>query len=145
MKISTQIIHFKTDGHTQMHDITAEINEVLEKSGLSEGQVCVFGIGSTTGITTVEFEPGLTKTDVREMFEKFAPYAKHYAHNATWGDDNGAAHLRSFLVGTSFNAPFVDGRLLLGTWQGIYLGEHRERGGSRRIVLTLQGTSTPAH
>ncbi|MEZ4847646.1 MAG: secondary thiamine-phosphate synthase enzyme YjbQ [Bacteroidia bacterium] len=139
MKISTQIIHFKTDGHTQMHDITAEINEVLEKSGLSEGQVCVFGIGSTTGITTVEFEPGLTKTDVREMFEKFAPYAKHYAHNATWGDDNGAAHLRSFPVGTSFNAPFVDGRLLLGTWQQIVFVDFDTRPRNRKIAVQVMG------
>ena len=139
MKISTQIIHFKTDGHTQMHDITAEINEVLEKSGLSEGQVCVFGIGSTTGITTVEFEPGLTKTDVREMFETFAPYGKHYAHNATWGDDNGAAHLRSFLVGTSFNAPFVDGRLLLGTWQQIVFVDFDTRPRNRKIAVQVMG------
>lgn len=139
MNIKTEVINFETQGNSQMYDLTQEVQLIVKESGFTEGQATVFGIGSTTGITTVEFEPGLVKTDVREMFEQFAPYEKNYAHNQTWGDDNGAAHLRSFLVGTSFQVPFVESILILGTWQQIVFVDFDTRPRKRKVVVQLIG------
>ncbi|NNF35763.1 MAG: YjbQ family protein, partial [Saprospiraceae bacterium] len=95
MKIETQSIQFTTRGRNEILNITDEVAELLNSAEIKEGQVLVSAIGSTTGITTLEYEPGLVKQDVHEMFELFAPYGKNYRHNLTWGDDNGASHLRS--------------------------------------------------
>ena len=117
MTIETRIIQFNTRGNTDIINLNPRIKEQLANTGLQEGQVTVFAIGSTTGISTLEYEPGLVDHDVEEMFERLAPYQKDYQHNQTWGDDNGSAHLRSLLTGTSYCAPFSGGKLLLGTWQ----------------------------
>ena len=139
MKIQTRIIRFSTKGHTDIIDLTPGIKEQLTDTGLKEGQVTVFAIGSTTGISTLEYEPGLVNQDVREMFEQLAPYAKPYLHNQTWGDDNGSAHLRSLLTGTSYCAPFSGGQLLLGTWQQIVFLDFDTRPRDRRVVLQFWG------
>ncbi|MCB0665640.1 MAG: secondary thiamine-phosphate synthase enzyme YjbQ [Saprospiraceae bacterium] len=139
MKIFTTGIQLQTNGRNQIIDVTPHVNQILNESDLSEGQVTVFGIGSTTGITTLEFEPGLVNHDVGEMFEKIAPYGKDYRHNQTWGDDNGAAHLRSFITGTSYTCPFVAGKLLLGTWQQIVFVDFDTRARSRQVVVQVFG------
>lgn len=139
MRIITKGIQLHTSGKNEIIDITPQVNQILEESQIQEGQVTVFGIGSTTGITTLEFEPGLVHFDVREMFEKIAPYRQNYRHNQTWGDDNGAAHLRSFLTGTSYTCPFVEGELLLGTWQQIVFVDFDTRARDRQVVVQVMG------
>ncbi|MCO6476895.1 MAG: YjbQ family protein [Phaeodactylibacter sp.] len=139
MKILTRTIEFSTKGHTDIIDLTPRIRQALAETGLQEGQVSVFAIGSTTGISTVEYEPGLVKHDIRNMLEQFAPYGKNYEHNKTWGDDNGAAHLRSTLVGTSYVAPFTNGQLLLGTWQQVIFIDFDTRPRQRRVALQFLG------
>ena len=139
MKIDTRTIHFQTEGHTDIINLTPRIKEELEKTGLEEGQVTVFAIGSTTGISTLEYEPGLVNNDVNEMLEQLAPYNKDYHHNQTWGDDNGSSHLRSLLTGTSYVAPFEKGKLLLGTWQQIVFIDFDTRPRERRVVVQFLG------
>ena len=139
MHLKTSIIEIQSEGYNDIVDITAEVQEVVIRSGLVEGQACVMAIGSTTGITTLEYEPGLVRQDVKGMLEKIAPYAKAYAHNQTWGDDNGAAHLRSFLTGTSLNVPFVKGKLILGTWQQIVFVDFDTQPRQRRVVVQVIG------
>lgn len=139
MTVFTKGIQLHTAGKNEIVDITAHVSQILEESNLMEGQITVFAIGSTTGITTIEFEPGLVHYDVAEMFEKIAPYAKNYRHNQTWGDDNGASHLRSFLTGTSYTCPFVNGQLLLGTWQQIVFVDFDTRPRDRQIVVQAMG------
>ena len=139
MEIATGIIEFQTKGHNSIYDVTPNVREMILKEGFEEGQVCVSAIGSTTGISSLEFEPGLVNNDVNEMLEKVAPYGFAYRHNQTWGDDNGAAHLRSFLVNTSQNFPFVDGQLVLGTWQQIVFVDFDTRPRSRKVVIQLMG------
>lgn len=139
MDIQTHIIELETPGHTEIVDITAEVQQVVTASGLQEGQVCVMGIGSTTGISTLEYEPGLVRHDVKALWEKLAPYGQAYVHNQTWGDDNGSAHLRSFLTGTSLNVPFVQGQLILGTWQQIVFVDFDTQPRQRRIVVQAFG------
>ena len=139
MKIETRTIQFKTKGRTDIVDLTDSIKEHLADTGLVEGQVTVFAIGSTTGISTLEYEPGLVNHDVVDMFEKLAPYHKPYHHNQTWGDDNGSAHLRSLLTGTSYSAPFSEGKLWLGTWQQIIFIDFDTRPRERTVVLQFLG------
>lgn len=139
MNISTHQLQLRTQGHTHIYDITQEVQKIIRQEKYVEGQACIFGIGSTTGISTLEYEPGLVNHDINEMFEDFAPYRRAYRHNQTWGDDNGSSHLRSFLTGTSLNVPFVDGQLLLGTWQQIVFVDFDTRARDRRIVVQVMG------
>ena len=75
----------------------------------------LFHVGSTAGVTTTEYEPGLANHDLKAAFERIAPEGGPYEHENTWQDDNGHAHVRASLLGPSLAVPFVDGRLTLGT------------------------------
>lgn len=138
MKLKTDTIEISTKGHTDIIDVTGRVQEALEKSGLREGQLTVFISGSTAGITTIEYEPGLLK-DLPEAFEKIAPTGIRYHHDATWGDGNGYAHVRAALLGASFTAPFKDGRMLLGTWQQIVVMDFDNRPRRRSVVVQMMG------
>ena len=139
LQIITEAIEFRTNGSTHILDITQEIRALLSETSLSEGNVLVSAIGSTTGLTTLEFEPGLVNHDISDMFDLFAPYAKDYKHNFTWGDDNGAAHLRSALTGTSLTIPIIRGELILGTWQQIVFIDFDTRPRNRKVIVQFLG------
>lgn len=138
MQVLTDHIEISTKGHNDIVDVTSQVIKVLEKSELREGQLTVFVSGSTAGITTIEYEPGLLK-DLPEALEKVAPMGIRYHHDATWGDGNGYAHVRAALVGASFTIPFTEGRMLLGTWQQIVVVDFDNRSRHRRIVVQLLG------
>ena len=140
MQIQTETIQFETQGYNHIINITPEVESLLSQSNVDEGNVLISAIGSTTGVTTLEYEPGLVKNDVSEMFELIAPYGKPYKHNVTWGDDNGAAHLRSMITGTSLTIPFVNGRLILGTWQQIVFLDFDTRPRQRKVVVQMLGS-----
>ena len=142
MELTTKIIQLSTMGHSHIYNITEEVQDVIRQEQILEGQVVVFGIGSTTGISTLEFEPGLVDHDIKEMLDKIAPYNVPYEHNKTWGDDNGASHLRSFLVKTSLTIPFIDGALLLGTWQQIVFADFDTRSRNRKLVVQITGNKS---
>ncbi len=137
--LETHFLEFSTNGHTDMVDLSNQVEDLVRQSGFQEGQVTVFGIGSTTGITTIEYEPGLVNHDLAAMFDKFAPYGFQYEHNKTWGDDNGASHLRSSTMGPSMVLPFKDGHLLTGTWQQVVFVDFDTRPRSRRVTVQIWG------
>ena len=139
VNLETHTIEFSTQGNTQLVDITEKVQAVLRQSGFSEGNITLFAIGSTTGLSTVEYEPGLVHHDVAEMYQKIAPYGIAYRHNQTWGDDNGAAHLRSTLTGSSLVVPFIHNKLILGTWQQIIFIDFDTRSRSRKVVVQVLG------
>lgn len=139
MEVITHSIHLRSSGYNDIHNLTPQIQRLLDESLLKDGQATIFAIGSTTGIATIEFEPGLVNEDINEMLEKVAPYEKSYLHNKTWGDNNGAAHLRSCLIGTSYVCPFVNGQLLLGTWQQVVFMDFDTRPRERNIVVQFMG------
>ena len=139
MEIETVQIEFSTKGKTDIIDITPKVSDAVERFGFREGHVILFSIGSTSGLSTIEYEPGLVQHDVSDMFNTFAPYGKHYQHNLTWGDDNGAAHLRSTLTGSSLSIPFTKGKLVLGTWQQIAFLDFDTRPRSRKVVIQIIG------
>lgn len=139
MKVVSDSISISTRGRTDIKDITPQVTAILTKSGLKDGTLTVFVSGSTAGVTSIEFEPGLLQ-DLPEAFEKIAPTGVAYHHDDTWGDGNGYAHVRAALLGASFVAPFVNGRLRLGTWQQIVIIDFDNRPRSREILVQLIGT-----
>ncbi len=138
MKIITEYLELKTKGDGDYHNITSHIETRLKKTGLEEGNLTIFVGGSTAGLTTFEFEPGLYK-DIKELFEDLAPESKNYHHNMTWHDGNGYAHVRSAICKPTFTCPFSKGKLLLGTWQQIVFLEFDNRSRDRKIILQFIG------
>ena len=138
MKIVNEHREFSTKGSGDLIDITKEIARALSKSGLTTGSMLIFVQGSTAGITTFEYEPGLI-SDVKEFYEKLVPSDRSYHHDETWGDANGFSHLRATLTGQSFTVPFESGRPLLGTWQQVVLAEFDNRPRKRLVVIQMTG------
>ncbi|RKZ34698.1 YjbQ family protein [bacterium] len=136
MKIETTKIELSTKPD-EIYNITDNIDRFISKIDAVEGTVLIFAVGSTCGITTIEFEPGLRR-DFPEMLNKIAPRG-HYHHDATWGDGNGHSHLRSSLIGTSLTIPVIDGKLATGTWQQVVFCEFDVRPRQRKIVLQFSG------
>lgn len=138
MKIIGERILLKTRGAGDLIDITRELAGLVQDSGLQIGQALVFVVGSTAGITTFEYEPGLI-SDLKEFYETLAPSNRHYKHDETWGDANGFSHVRASFTGPSLTVPFENGRLLLGTWQQVVLAEFDNRARDREIVVQITG------
>ncbi len=138
MKIINKKLILQTKKTGDLINITGELTRALDETGFKIGNMTVFVSGSTAGITTFEYEPGLIR-DVGEFYEKIAPSNRHYHHDDTWGDANGFSHIRATLTGQSFNIPFEDGRLLLGTWQQVVLAEFDNRPRTRQITIQIIG------
>lgn len=127
-----------TRGLCDVIDITDQVESAVAQSGVNIGVVNVGGLGSTLGLTTIEFESGAV-LDLKKALSQIAPMNDDYAHNARWGDHNGYAHLRSALMGTSKSYPIKGGRLHLGTWQQIVLCDFDERPRERELTVTVIG------
>lgn len=138
MKIINEKIGLQTKGDPDLIDITRRLEGIIKSSGLKEGTLTCFVIGSTAGLVTFEYEPGLVE-DVRALYEKLVPRNKEYAHDATWGDANGFSHLRAALCGPSLSIPFEGGKLTLGTWQQVVLAEFDNRPRQRKIAVQIIG------
>ncbi|MDI6606082.1 MAG: secondary thiamine-phosphate synthase enzyme YjbQ [Candidatus Omnitrophota bacterium] len=138
MKIINQRLTFNTKGNLDLINITRRLEEVVNGTKLNKGMLTVFVVGSTAGITTFEFEPGLIK-DIDELYERIIPRNKHYHHDQTWGDANGFSHLRAALTGPALSIPFEKGRLLLGTWQQVVLAEFDNRPRQRQVIAQIIG------
>lgn len=131
-------INISTTGLCDIHNITPQVDKILRNSGLDSGVVCVFVPGSTAGITSIEYEPGVVE-DLKKAIERLAPSNIPYSHNARWGDGNGFSHVRAALMGASFSIPFSGTRLLLGTWQQVVLVDFDNRPRKREIVVQVYG------
>ena len=138
MKSLSEEIIKSSNGNCDIINITDDVIETLRKFEVKDGLCTIFSIGSTAGITTIEYEPGLIK-DLPKLLEKIIPSGVRYHHDDTWGDGNGHAHLRSALFKTSLSVPFVNGDLTLGTWQQIILVDFDNRKRTRRIVVQFIG------
>ena len=138
LRIITGQIEEKTKGAGDLIDLTPRLHEKLGESGLTEGALTVFVVGSTAGIVTFEYESGLIQ-DMKELYERIAPSNRRYKHDDTWNDDNGFSHIRAAVQGPSLTIPFKDNRLLLGTWQQVVLAEFDIRSRKRQVVLQFIG------
>ncbi len=131
-------ITVQTRGNGDTKDITELVQEQLQSSGLSVGVATLCVVGSTAGLTTLEFEPGAV-ADLQTALERVAPQGAHYKHHFRWGDDNGHSHVRAALLGPSLSIPFLEGRLTLGTWQQIILVDFDTRARRREVVVQIMG------
>lgn len=120
------------------HLVTGEIIEnIPEIKNIKTGIANIFIKHTSASLTLNENADPDVRVDMESHFNKLAPEnAPHYIHTIE-GSDDMPAHIKSSLLGASVSIPITDGSLNLGTWQGIYLCEHRNRGGARRIVVTL--------
>jgi secondary thiamine-phosphate synthase enzyme len=138
MEIKTFSISVSTKGNCDIIDITDDVNAIIVNNKFNEGSAVIFVGGSTAGITTIEYEPGLLK-DYPKFFERIAPVNMNYEHDNTWHDGNGHSHVRAAIQGASLTVPFSNGRLLLGTWQQIILVDFDNRSRKREITVQLIG------
>lgn len=139
MQIITRDIHLQTQGFSDIHDLTSQVDEIIRESGISEGICHVFAVGSTASISTMEYEPALVR-DIKEKLEDFASESMRSHHSQTWGDDNGFSHIRATFMGPGITVPVRDAKCILGTWQQIILLDHDNRPRDRHVVVQVMGT-----
>lgn len=120
-----------------LHEITTEIQAVVRASGLREG-LCTLMIQHTSASLLIqENADSSARRDLEGWMRRHVPEGDpHFTHTAE-GPDDMPSHIRSALTSTTLSIPFVGGRLALGTWQGIYIWEHRTRGSRRRCIIHL--------
>jgi secondary thiamine-phosphate synthase enzyme len=128
----------RTQGDSDTLDITAKVQKHVTESGINNGIASVFVTGSTAGITTIEFEPGLV-TDLEKLWDRLTPKNIPYDHDTHWGDSNGYAHVRASLLGASLVIPFTDRKLVLDTWQQIIIVDFDNRPRNRTIIVQVMG------
>jgi len=139
MAVESHQIRVATTGNGQVLNLSESVANCVAQGSIRSGVVTVFAVGSTAGITTTEYEPGLARHDLKAAFERIAPEAESYEHENTWHDDNGHSHVRAALLGPSLTVPLVDGRLTLGTWQQIVLVDFDTRSRDRTVIVQVVG------
>jgi len=127
------------------HLITREVVGALpELRSFRVGVLHIFLMHTSAGLTLNENASPEVLLDLEDHFNEIVPENRPYLRHTIEGADDMPAHVKSSLLGASLSIPVGDGRLLLGTWQGIMLCEHRQHGGARRLVLTLHGEQSPS-
>ena len=120
------------------HLITHEIEKALAACPVRNGIVHLFIKHTSASLSINENADPSVRTDMEAFFSDLADGKRYFLHTCE-GDDDMPAHLKSSLLGSSVTVPLTDGRLNLGIWQGLYLGEHRDRASGREIVMTVIG------
>ncbi|MBT8137402.1 MAG: secondary thiamine-phosphate synthase enzyme YjbQ [Gammaproteobacteria bacterium] len=119
-------------------DVTDELAAWVDNSGIKTGVLTVQLVGSTGGVTTIEYESGAL-ADLQRAFNTLAPANEDYQHNERWHDGNGFSHLRSALLKTGIALPIIDGRLQLGTWQQVVAINFDNHARDRELVGVIIG------
>jgi len=131
-------IRLNTRDRHEIHDLTSKVAEIVRKSGVMEGLVNVFNVGSTGAVGAAELERGLVH-DLHAVLDQLVPPEGGYSHEQTQQDGNGHSHLQATLMGPSLTIPVAAGRPILGTWQQIFFIECDVRPRRRAIVITVYG------
>jgi len=137
MRVQHDKIEIRTNGKGT-HEITDEIQDKIDKSGVQTGTVTIFVQHTSCSLTTMENAAPAARRDVERFFEKLVPEDADYEHDDE-GPDDMPSHIRMVLTRTSETIPIVDGKMQLGAWQGIFLFEHRQEPHRRRVHLTIIG------
>ena len=138
MQVKLNHIFLTTRGNTDIIDITQKVIEGVNASALTNGLVTIFCPSSTSGVTTIEYEPGVMQ-DLKRVFEKIVPADAVYQHDEAWHDGNGFSHVRAALTKASLTVPLVNGQLTLGTWQQIVYIDFDTRPRKREIIVQIMG------
>jgi secondary thiamine-phosphate synthase enzyme len=131
-------LSFRTSGKT-LHKITSDVQSAVRESGIQTGLCTVFLRHTSASLVIQENADPDVLRDMERFFSKLVPEDNSYIHS-TEGPDDMPAHLRTALTHTSENIPVSNGRLMLGTWQGLYIWEHRARSHSREVVVHISGS-----
>ncbi|WP_338466692.1 secondary thiamine-phosphate synthase enzyme YjbQ [Novosphingobium sp. ZN18A2] len=137
MRQSSTLITISTPGRG-LHEITQEMERWADAQEMREGLLTVFCRHTSASLTIQENAAPAVKDDVVAWLDRVAPEGPHYDHDDE-GPDDMPAHLKAILTGVSLSIPMTDRRLALGTWQGIYLVEHRRVAHRREVTLHLMG------
>ncbi|WP_035985239.1 secondary thiamine-phosphate synthase enzyme YjbQ [Leptolyngbya sp. KIOST-1] len=132
-----QVLTLRSRGKS-LQRFTAEVNEVVRASGVETGLCTVFLRHTSASLIIQENADPDVLVDLENFLAQLVPEGNHYVHS-TEGPDDMPAHIRTVLTHTSETIPVTNGRLALGTWQGIYLWEHRARGAAREVVVHVMG------
>jgi secondary thiamine-phosphate synthase enzyme len=136
--VITRTLSLKSNGNCDILDITDKVAREVAATKLNDGTVTVFVSGSTAGVTTIEYEPGLI-ADLKNAWQRVAPTGIKYEHDSRWGDGNGYSHVRASMLGASLVIPFINKTLALGTWQQVVVVDFDNRPRSREIILQILG------
>ncbi|MGC9311409.1 MAG: secondary thiamine-phosphate synthase enzyme YjbQ [Sediminispirochaetaceae bacterium] len=123
----------QTRSHSELHDITRAVAEIVRNSNVQEGRCSVYVPHTTCGVTINENADPSVKQDILMELDKRIPWKDNYSHS----EGNSAAHLKASLMGFSVSIPISGGRMMLGTWQGIYLCEF-DGPRSRRVIISIE-------
>ncbi len=137
MSHHTAILAFHTTGR-ELLEITSEIAGWVAESNVTSGLLTVFCRHTSASLLINENAASAVKRDLLHWLDRIAPESSHYEHDDE-GPDDMPAHLKAALMGVSLTIPIISGRMALGTWQGIYLAEHRTRPHRREVALHLSG------
>jgi secondary thiamine-phosphate synthase enzyme len=121
-----------------LHEFTADVRAWLGKQDVTNGMLTLFCRHTSASLLIQENAAGAVRRDLEKYFDELAPEGDQYEHDDE-GPDDMPAHLKTALTQVQLGVPVMDGKLMLGTWQGIYLFEHRDSAPRREIVLHLTG------
>jgi secondary thiamine-phosphate synthase enzyme len=122
-----------------LHEVTREVERVVADSGVSEGLCTLFVQHTSASLLVQENADPAVRRDLERWLARLVPEGDALYTHTLEGPDDMPAHIRAALTATSLSIPVIDGRLALGTWQGVYLFEHRRQGGVRSVVVHVAG------
>jgi secondary thiamine-phosphate synthase enzyme len=137
MRVQQETFEVRTKGKGT-YEITEEVQDKIDKCGVRNGVVTIFVQHTSCSLTMMENAAPAARRDVERFFEQLAPENVDYEHDDE-GPDDMPSHIRMVLTRTSETIPIVDGKMQLGTWQGIFLFEHRREAHRRKISVTIIG------
>ena len=125
--------------HKGLYEVTDEVQAKIDRSGVRNGTVTVFVQHTSCSIVIMENADATARRDLEEFFNRLVPEDADYFTHGSEGSDDMPSHIRMALTRTSETIPIADGRMQLGTWQGIFLFEHRRAPHRRKIFVTIMG------
>ena len=132
-------LSISTKKRMEFIDISSEVQKVVDKEGKKDGMIFLYVPHTTAGLTINENADPTVRGDMESHFNQMIPEGAAYFVHTYEGPDDMPAHVRSILTQSDLNLPVSGGRCALGTWQGVYLWEHRHAAHSRRVIVTVQG------
>ena len=137
MRVQQEKFEVRTNGKGT-YEITNEVQEKIDKSGVRNGVVTIFVLHTSCSLTMMENAAPAARRDLERFFEQLVPEDADYEHDDE-GPDDMPSHIRTVLTRTSETVPIIDGKMQLGTWQGIFLFEHRRESHQRKASVTIIG------
>ncbi len=138
MRVHQDQFNVRTDGKGT-YEITAEVQARIDKCGLRNGTATIFVQHTSCSLIVMENADPTARKDLEEFFERLVPENSDYFVHTAEGTDDSTSHIRMVLTRTSETVPIVDGKMQIGTWQGIFLFEHRRATHRRKVSVTIIG------